>query len=306
MKSTDAESVKDRPNPAERSPIINHQLSIINSRGFTLIELLVVIAIISLLMAILIPALERARKQARAMVCQSRLRQWSMTLAMYADDNQGHLPSSTTEITSLWLLRGTFFDRQDPNSTDETARYHFGTRGIALCPMTAKPSGKGSFPITYDGTLIAAGTYGSTLGTWEMTTPPPAFRGSYGYNDWLFKGFAKLVPPTAPALDVFSMRGRREIPLMLDSASPSMQPKSADKPPASEDVPTSIMGLICMNRHSGCVNGLFLDWSVRRVGLKELWTLKWASDFDRAGLWTKAGGAKPDAWPAWMRKFKDY
>jgi prepilin-type processing-associated H-X9-DG protein len=62
----------------------------------------------------------------------------------------------------------------------------------------------------------------------------------------------------------------------------------------------------CINRHNGYVNGLFLDWSVRRVGLKELWTLKWHMQFDTANAWTKAGGVQPEDWPAWMRGFKDY
>ncbi len=66
------------------------------------------------------------------------------------------------------------------------------------------------------------------------------------------------------------------------------------------------MGAFCMNRHSAHTNGLFLDWSARPVGLKELWTLKWYDKFNTAGPWTKAGGAKPESWPAWMRKFRDY
>jgi len=45
---------------------------------------------------------------------------------------------------------------------------------------------------------------------------------------------------------------------------------------------------------------------VRKVGLKELWTLKWSKYFDTSGPWTKAGGVAPEDWPAWMRGFKDY
>ena len=61
-----------------------------------------------------------------------------------------------------------------------------------------------------------------------------------------------------------------------------------------------------MNRHDGGINGLFMDWSVRKVGLKELWTLKWHRNYNTANGWTIAGGVKPDDWPPWMRKFKDY
>jgi hypothetical protein len=49
-----------------------------------------------------------------------------------------------------------------------------------------------------------------------------------------------------------------------------------------------------------------MDWSVRKVGLKELWTLKWYRQFDIANPWTRAGGVKPEDWPEWMRNFKDY
>jgi hypothetical protein len=64
--------------------------------------------------------------------------------------------------------------------------------------------------------------------------------------------------------------------------------------------------VLCINRHHTAINGLFLDWSIRPIGLKELWTLNWYLDFNTAGPWTKAGGVKPEDWPLWLRKFKDY
>jgi prepilin-type N-terminal cleavage/methylation domain-containing protein/prepilin-type processing-associated H-X9-DG protein len=57
--------------------------------GFTLIELLVVIAVISLLMAMLLPALEAARRLARRTVCQSNLRQIAIGWELYFDGNDG-------------------------------------------------------------------------------------------------------------------------------------------------------------------------------------------------------------------------
>ena len=51
---------------------------------------------------------------------------------------------------------------------------------------------------------------------------------------------------------------------------------------------------------------LFLDYSIRRVELKELWMLKWSKQSNTAGPWTKAGGVRPEDWPPWMRGFKDY
>jgi prepilin-type N-terminal cleavage/methylation domain-containing protein/prepilin-type processing-associated H-X9-DG protein len=66
------------------------------------------------------------------------------------------------------------------------------------------------------------------------------------------------------------------------------------------------MNRVCVNRHDGFVNSVFADWSVRKVGLKELWTLKWHPQFDTNGPWTRAGGARQGDWPDWMRNFKEY
>ncbi len=66
------------------------------------------------------------------------------------------------------------------------------------------------------------------------------------------------------------------------------------------------MKRFCMNRHDGYINGIFLDFSVRKVGLKQLWTFKWHRSFNINGTWTIAGGVQPSDWPEWMRSFRDY
>jgi prepilin-type N-terminal cleavage/methylation domain-containing protein/prepilin-type processing-associated H-X9-DG protein len=61
--------------------------------AFTLVELLVVIAIIALVIAILLPALSRAREAARLVACASNLRQIAVTFNLYASDNRGYYPA---------------------------------------------------------------------------------------------------------------------------------------------------------------------------------------------------------------------
>ncbi len=87
--------------------------------GFTLIELLVVIAIIAVLMAILLPALNKARSQAKAVVCQSHLREWGILFSTYRMEYNDTLPIYNDSTNGNWFN----FFRTTTND-----------RGILSCP----------------------------------------------------------------------------------------------------------------------------------------------------------------------------
>ena len=61
--------------------------------GFTLIELLVVVSIIALLVSILLPALGRAREQAKSVICLSNVRQYGLAVYLYVDEHDGSFPT---------------------------------------------------------------------------------------------------------------------------------------------------------------------------------------------------------------------
>jgi prepilin-type processing-associated H-X9-DG protein/prepilin-type N-terminal cleavage/methylation domain-containing protein len=263
--SSPIELLRTRPGgPSQVRQAVEHASRVTPPTAFTLIELLVVISVITVLMAVLLPALSRARKQAKAVVCQANLRQYSIAYSAYIGDHEGRLIDAEAD----WCVHLRVY-RSDPNETP-------------ACPATPRPA-----PTGLEGQVRGNTAYWSTTG-------------GYGHNRY-------LQGKTYDRLTAWS-----RIPTLFDSNLDSVLPQHTDPPPEYEDDAWMTRGIreemkmVCINRHSGRINVLFLDWSVRPAGLKELWTLKWYSHFDTAGPWTKAGGVQSESWPAWMRKFKDY
>jgi prepilin-type N-terminal cleavage/methylation domain-containing protein/prepilin-type processing-associated H-X9-DG protein len=82
--------------PAHHDPFIQAQGSL-SRRGFTLVELLVVIAIIALLISMLLPALQKARKTVLRVQCASNMRQVAIAYRFYANDHRDVIPIGYTD-----------------------------------------------------------------------------------------------------------------------------------------------------------------------------------------------------------------
>jgi prepilin-type N-terminal cleavage/methylation domain-containing protein len=298
---------------------IHHPSSIINSPGFTLIEMLVVVSIVVVLVAILLPALQGVRRQAQAVSCQSNLRQWGVVFAIVRDEHGGGI-FSLQDLRECPVVGSVGGLGDDPISHRAVAywwypyvwKYYHGPDALFLCPGAMREAGKAPNPRVITASMLTGGTFTPWFATkdlsmrdWTTIVPNEFLFSSYGVNGrktWLeMRGKFRLDHRTSLG----------NVPELLDCRSSSLEAWPFNEPPPYEDAPaflTSYHGMmhVCINRHFGGVNALFMDASVRKVGLKELWSLKWDPEYDAHGPWTKGGNVRPEDWPQWMRGFKDY
>ena len=269
-------------------------------RGFTLVELLVVIAIIALLMSILMPALTRVRKQAKAVMCQTNLKGLGVCWSMYLGDNDDYFPYG-------WQVGSTEHPNVDCQDQWTSAlKVYYLDMDLLMCPMTTKRTsdliGLGLGPWGGGGTFVGWGEFA------EEWNPPmeAGVYGGYGLNGYVYNppGDVKVIEahPTGNNWRRGDVKTAGRIPLMCDNQWIDHWPHYTDEPPpwdgypwGNNDYNGSIR--ICINRHEGSINAVYLDFSVRPIGLKSIWREKWHRTYDLQS-------PLPE-WPDWMKNFAE-
>jgi len=159
-------------------------------KAFTLVELLVVISIIAMLLAVLMPSLQKAREQAKMLICKNNSRQVGLAFVLYAESNNGrHAPQAdNADIGSLsWdsaqgeaAHRTSWPFRLAPYLGDKNYKYepdplkNVMSSHPYICPSQADVKKMRYYKISY----------GSNYGT--------LFRYQSLYNDPLWPGPTKL------------------------------------------------------------------------------------------------------------------
>lgn len=118
-------------------------------QGFTLVELLVVIGIIAIIISLLLPAVQRARKSALKVTCQAHLRGLSTAVHMYAMQSKGYLPGPL----GICNPPG---PETIPTSTGSLAKTGLiKDKNMWLCPEDARPARSFQYSYTYNCRMAA-------------------------------------------------------------------------------------------------------------------------------------------------------
>ena len=183
--------------------------------------------------------------------------------------------------------------------------YYSDQPKIRCCPTAHKTqyevdSGGERVQVRQAGTFVGWGVFDGSGWTTKGDY------GSYGLNRWITNPLSGVSPrdrPTEYNWRTCNIRVANNVPMLLDCHWVGGWPEATSNEPPEYDGDWDGKRLnnikrFCLNRHNGTTHCLFMDLSIRKVGLKELWKLKWHRYFDT--------DADSPVWPDWMSNFRDY
>ena len=265
--------------------------------GFTLIELLVVIAIIALLMAIMMPGLQKAKDSAKKVICTSNLSQWGKIWSSYLSENNDK------------FSRGWYGDINDRDGQwMYVIRDYMGEdRGIWTCPFADNPekcrySGNGTELFGYE--EVTPQTPWGRLRSLEHVGYETEAQdyGSYGFNAFLYDppDLDLSTPGTKKDYwrsSILAKASPSQVPLFMDSMWCEVWALSTENPRNNEN---GLMGVginnVFINRHRDgiAINMLNLDMSSEKIKIKDLWSKKWSTSWEYRSF-------EDYQWPDWVK-----
>lgn len=243
--------------------------------SYTKRDILVAISCVAFLLTTMGSISSTGRRRAKEAVCRSNLKRLGAVVHAFAKDNSGFL---SEELAWDWPV---------------VLEPYYQRNNLLLCPEATRPMS------------TIGSSYGNKFWAWADETDSGRFVGSYGLNQWVTvntgggRSWDRLWKTIYAA-------GGANVPLLLDAAGAGLTPLPQDTPPAYDgqtyfaDPPNvDEIRSFCLNRHNAAVNGVFLDLSVNKIGLKFLWVQKWHRE------WPEDMDHLPLSWPMWMANFKD-
>ncbi len=262
--------------------------------NFTKKDFIVTFACIVFLLANIAAIGTSGRRRAKEAVCLSNLQNWSNIFKAFINDNNGYFMQGWMVDDQSWFAALRPYYGEGESDQDIRA-------DIKCCPEAVKTDSD-----------MSGSTFEAWGGpdTWAFIGGKVGDYGSYGTNasiynhpgigeDWRESPWRR---PDVAAAD--------NIPLLLDCIWVTGYGIWLDDPPLYpgakywSGATGGGMGSFCIPRHYGAINGLFMDFSARKIDLKQLWLLKWDRTYDLE----QARANEPD-WTigtGWMVPLKDY
>ena len=246
-------------------------------RAFTLTEVLVVVGLIGMLVALLMPVVNKAWAAANSASCLSNLGQMGNAWTMYAAANQGRFPD---DVWRTPTTPNVAWNAYWPGLLDGRE-----VRGDALlCPAATKVSER---PRGY-GTAKQAWSGKAAQNATPVRFDANRFRvSSYGYNRYLTANGGFL--ETGKGSRVGIIKNTSDVPLFVDAAYVDFRPLNGtpSRPVAS---PPNLLGdqitattpdhwLFLLARHGRGVNCVMVDGSARWVPLADMYMLTWKANW---------------------------